>query len=239
MKYEEAVRKFVEEVNKIAMTKPAYKQPGNGNGGVCSNVGLVIGAAERMGIKWDGIHGSNFAARCQTAGLTEITDIDDLEVGDLVYKVYMEDDENWNLPKRYWSGNKYFNKDMNDYYQVGVVTKVEPVVSITCMLKNGITFDLEADKWDYKGKLMLLFNPDDELTDEVPATAVRATVVSKNGLPVKMREYPSKSCDTYVKLAVGTEVTIVEPGEEWAKIDYGSRKGWYMMAQFLDVQNWR
>jgi hypothetical protein len=60
-------------------------------------------------------------------------------------------------------------------------------------------------------------------------------VVAENGQPVKMRQYPSTSCRTYDKLPVGTEVTIVSPGEEWAQINGGRRKGWYMMAKFLDV----
>ena len=36
-------------------------------------------------------------------------------------------------------------------------------------------------------------------------------------------------------MACGTEVEIIEPGEEWARINYGRRKGWYMMAEYLDV----
>ena len=34
---------------------------------------------------------------------------------------------------------------------------------------------------------------------------------------------------------IGATVTIVEFGYEWSKINYGSRKGWYMMTKFLIV----
>ena len=66
-------------------------------------------------------------------------------------------------------------------------------------------------------------------------TAAEAGCIQVNGKPVKMRQYPSTSCATWDQLSVGTEVTIVEPGETWAKINSGRREGWYMMAKFLDV----
>jgi hypothetical protein len=70
---------------------------------------------------------------------------------------------------------------------------------------------------------------------QTPSTGSTAVVVSENGKPVKMRQYPSTGCATWDELPVGTRVSIVQPGESWAKIDGGYRKGWYMMAKFLDV----
>ena len=60
-------------------------------------------------------------------------------------------------------------------------------------------------------------------------------MVADNGQPVKMRQYPSTDCRTWENVPCGTEVEITDPGETWAKINCGKRKGWYMMAKFLDV----
>jgi hypothetical protein len=48
-------------------------------------VGLVIGALRRSGIKYSGIHGSNWFARKEVKGLAKINSIDDLKIGDAVF----------------------------------------------------------------------------------------------------------------------------------------------------------
>ena len=107
--------------------------------------------------------------------------------------------------------------------------------------------DSSLGNWNYHGKVKPLVNAskNGSSTDEpaatvptttpVPSEGSKAIVVADNGLPVKMREYPSTSCRTWINVLCGTEVTIVEPGEEWAKINGCGRQGWYMMAKFLDI----
>ena len=63
----------------------------------------------------------------------------------------------------------------------------------------------------------------------------KAIVVAETGRYVKMRKEPSTKCSVYEEVPVGATVTIVTPGYEWTKIDYGRRKGWYMMTKFLDI----
>lgn len=59
------------------------------------------------------------------------------------------------------------------------------------------------------------------------------TVWAENGKPVKLRAQPSASCNLYDEVPCNSEVELVEYGEEWCKLNYKSRKGWYMMTKFL------
>ena len=251
MTYQEAVQKFLAMVDVIKRLNPAYKQPGDGSNGTCDCIGLIIGAIRRMGLKWTGIHGSNYAARYQTVGLAKITSVTDLKLGDIVYKAYDKGNSKWSLPSRYLQGHEYYNGDLKDYYHVGVVTAVNPVVITHMTSPHMKTLNVRGMKdlgnWNYYGKCKVLVNASKNsssigepavtapTTAPVPSEGSKAIVVADNGLPVKMREYPSTSCRTWINVLCGTEVTIVEPGEEWAKINGCGRQGWYMMAKFLDV----
>ena len=90
--------------------------------------------------------------------------------------------------------------------------------------------DLAADQGD-SGKA-------DRATGETELVAAAgniARVVAPSGKYVKMRREPDVRCRLYEEVPVGAMVTLVGPGEKWAKISYGRRKGWYMMAQYLEV----
>ena len=66
------------------------------------------------------------------------------------------------------------------------------------------------------------------------AAAPTLSVWSENCLPVKLRARPTTSCNLYERLPVGT---IVRPTghytQGWLQVDWGRRKGWYMMSCFL------
>ena len=257
--WETLVQKFLAMVEVIKRLNPAYKQPGDGSNGTCDCIGLIIGALRRMGLKWTGIHGSNYAARYQTVGLAYIEKESQLRLGDAVYKGCEPNGKvkkacnagyithKYDLPSRYKKGNQYYDGDLRDYYHVGVVTQINPL-RITHMTSPHMKVDDNLNGgWNYHGKIKPLVQADDSGSSEtennttapsvtpVPSTGCKAIVVADNGLPVKMREYPSTSCRTWIKILCGTEVTVVEPGETWAKINGGGREGWYMMAKFLDI----
>lgn len=257
MTYRALIEKFLHFIEVIRKLNPAYKQPGDGSNGTCDCIGLIIGAVRRMGLKWTGIHGSNYAARFETVGLEYIEKLTDLELGDAVYKGVGSDGKGtkpcnngtfshaWNLPARYKKGQQYYTGDLNDYYHVGVVTQLNPL-RITHMTSPRMKTDTSIGNWNYHGKVKPIVNAAEKgsVPPEKPAanppspvaeTGKKAIVTAENGLPVKLREYPSTSCRTWENVKCGSEVTIVEPGEEWCKVDYGKRKGWYMMAKFLDV----
>ena len=257
--YRRLITSFLSMIAKIKSLNPAYKQPGDGSNGTCDCIGLIIGAVRRMGLKWSGIHGSNYSARYQTVDLEYIEHESDLELGDVVYKACDKDGKvrkacnggtighKYDLPERYKPTGAYYNHDLKDYYHAGAVTSVNPL-NITHMTSPHMKVDKNlTGGWNYHGKVKPIVDAAGKDTDIPPqqaediikepiATAdCKAIVTAENGKPVKLRQYPSTSCRTWDNVKCGTEVTIVEPGETWAKINCGRRKGWYMMAKFLDI----
>lgn len=252
------IQKFLEQVLAIFRKKPTYRQPGDGSDGTCDCIGLIIGAIRRMGLKWTGIHGCNWAARKEFVQLKPIKQLTDLSIGDVVLKAYDPNHSKWNLPSRYKQGGSYYNGDMKDYYHAGVVTSTYPLV-ITHMTSPTVrqdTTETALKKWTHYGTLKILARAAGEstgtpvetvkpqpvqetpvtATPATPATGKRAVVTAESGRYVKMRAQPSTGCRLYDEVPVGAEVTLEQPGETWAKISYGRRKGWYMMAKFLDVK---
>ena len=245
------IRKFLEMVARMFSMKLTYRQPGDGSDGTCDCIGLIIGALRRLGLSWTGIHGSNYAARRETIGLKKITNVAELQPGDVVFKARAPGHSKYKLPSRYKPNGAYYNGDLNDYYHVGVVTRVNPL-EITHMTSPTAKKDTKLNHnknsvWSHYGKIKPLVNAGGISTPtqteiEIPvseplaATGAVAIVTAPSGLFVKMRAKPSSTCGLYDEVPIGAKVTLVEPGETWAKINYGRRKGWYMMAKFLDVQ---
>lgn len=255
MTYDEGVNKFLDKVDEIQREDPAYKQPGDGSGGVCDCIGLPIGAGRRAGFKYTGIHGSNFAARNRIVDLHYIDTTDRLKRGDVVLKACDSTGKvrlacnkgskthKYDLPDRYKRGNPYYNGDLLDYYHAGVVDSVNPL-RIKHMTSPRMKVDTNLNGgWNYTGKWRPVYDECDgkpapepkPIPTPVPSTGSKAIVVADNGAPVKVRQYPSTSCRTWDRVPCGTKVEIIDPGEDWAQINCGKRKGWYMMAKFLDV----
>ena len=255
MMYSEGVDKFLKKVDEIEKEDPAYKQPGDGSNGVCDCIGLPIGAGRRAGFKYTGIHGSNYAARNRIVNLHYIANANELKKGDVVLKAVDSTGKvrkacnkgykthAYKLPDRYKKGNPYYNGDLLDYYHAGVVYSVNPL-RIKHMTSPKMKLDTSLDGgWNYAGQWRPVYSvcadkPVPEpapIPVPVPSDGSKAIVFADNGDPVKLRQYPDKTCRTWDKVPCGSEVEIIDPGETWAKINYGKRKGWYMMAKFLDV----
>lgn len=253
MTYDQIIELFLAAIQKIKSLNPAYKQPGKGDDGTCDCIGLIIGAIIRIGLKWLGIHGSNYAARYDIKDLKPIKSVSDLRPGDIVLKGCPQGStkHKWDLPSRYKKGGAYYNGDLTDYYHAGVVTSINPL-QITHMTSPHMKVDTKLDHnknsvWGYYGKSKTLLNAVGKQLKESTAVSAPATIkeplattgkeaiVAANGDSVFLRQYPSKNCRTWDRVPVGRKVTIIEPGEVWCKVNYGRRKGWYMMAEFLDV----
>ena len=116
MTYAALIQKFLEKIQVIKSLNPAYKKPGDGSNGVCDCIGLLIGAIRRMGLKWTGIHGSNYAARRETVGLSYISKVSELELGDAVYKAC---DPDGTVRKACNAGKKKRKYDLPDRYKKG------------------------------------------------------------------------------------------------------------------------
>ena len=252
MTYKQLIQKFLEMVQKIRASNPAYKQPGDGSNGVCDCIGLIIGAIRRMGLTWTGIHGSNYAARYQIVGLRKITALKEIELGDVMLKAYEKGHSKWKLPDRYWKGKAYYNGDLKDYYHAGTITSLEPI-TISPLVLTHMTSprmktltvrsmnDLVNNNWLYHGKAKPIVNAASdkvsvpvETPANTPSTGSQAVVVADSGGTVNLRSGAAMNKKILTRVPLGTTVDIVIPGEKWAEVKYGSYHG-YMMAQYLDV----
>ena len=232
---DEIIKQFIAKVLLIKSLNPKRREPGDGSDGYCDCIGLIIGAIRRMGLKWTGIHGSNWAARKEFVQLKRINSVSDLSVGDVVLKGVAKGVSGWDLPSRYRVGGKYYNGDLTDYYHAGVVTKTNPL-NITHM-SSKMTVDTKLGNWGFYGTLTILANAAKKVTpipEPAPSTGSLAYVVAESGSTVNLRKSPSLKASLITRVPLKSLVTIVSPGEEWAYIDTGRYKG-YMMAKFLDI----
>lgn len=242
MKWKEIIQKFLGKVREIFASNPKRREPGDGSDGYCDCIGLIIGAIRRMGLTWTGIHGSNWAARKEFVKLEPIRSVSDLEEGDVVLKGCPPTKKGWALPSRYRSGGRYYNGDLTDYYHAGVVDKVNPLNIRHMASKMTIDTKLDHNKnspWNYHGKLKILANaaggiPAGTTDPLTPTEGSRAVVVAEKGRTVNLRSKPKKGLNIIKRVPLLTTVDILEPGEKWAKIKYGTFTG-YMMAEYLDI----
>lgn len=221
---------FLAAVDAIQAEQPTYRLGGKAEDGTCDCIGLIIGALNRCGIKWPGIHGSNWAARNAMAWLLPVSDASDLTVGDIVYKARRPGETGYSLPERYAA-----DPDRADYYHVGVVRSVSPLRIVHCTSPGGITTDAKLGKWAYRGGLSLIGEADD--TGEVVTGMETATVTAESGNTVNLRKTPGG--DLVDRVPVGSVVQVMqvtgEPGSQWAQVAYSGKAGWMDVA-FLRME---
>ena len=233
----EIIKAFIAKILLIKGLNPKRREPGDGSDGYCDCIGLIIGAIRRMGYKWTGIHGTNWAARKEFVQLKKINSVSDLSEGDVVLKGRSQANSKWSLPTRYRKGGAYYNGDLTDYYHAGAVTKTNPL-NITHM-SDKMTVDTKLGNWGYYGTLKILANaaknkePDPQPIN-TPSEGSIAVVTAPSGSTVNMRKAPRLSGALIIRIPIGKTVQIVTPGEEWAYVSYGKYKG-YMMAKYLDI----
>ena len=155
---------FLTAVDAIAAERPAYRLGGKAEDGTCDCIGLIIGALNRCGVKWPGIHGSNWAARNAMAWLLPVASAEDLAVGEIVYKARQPGDTAYSLPSRYDQ-----DPDRRDYYHVGVVRSVSPLRIIHCTSPGGVKTDARLGRWACAGGLR-------QLDDAAPSPTRHATL---------------------------------------------------------------
>lgn len=220
---------FLGAVAQIKALNPRYQLGHAGDNGYCDCIGLIIGAVERCGVRWDGVHGSNWWARHYTRNMLLISSESELRLGDLVYKGRGEQMAGYDLPDRYADSS-----DKVDYYHVGVVTGVSPLEITHCTSGggvDGITVDTKRGKWLYRGQLTLI---DEMGKGESMDTAFRtATVYAENGVDVNLRRKPAKNGALIDRIKVGTVVTVATVADGWAKIVTAKGTQGYMMEQYL------
>lgn len=231
--------KFVDKCMVIVNAKPVYKL-GCSSTKECDCIGMVKYGLHKNGVEFT-TSGTNWTIRNQVYNVRDIHSVDDLKFGDVVFKMKTPSESGYNLPSKYRPGGSAFNNDLNDYCHIGVVKSVSPL-RIIHMTSPTAKTDTKIGKWKKAACLDKRYISDSE--DPVPEldptptpepTKDIATVYAESGRYVKMRKEPSTQCRLYEEVPIGATVTIVEFGYEWCKINYGSRRGWYMMTKFLIV----
>lgn len=221
---------FLSAVDAIQAERPTYRLGGKAADGTCDCIGLIIGALNRCGVKWPGIHGSNWAARNAMAWLLPVSDASDLAVGDIVYKARRPGETGYSLPERYAA-----DPDRADYYHVGVVRSVSPLRIVHCTSPGGVVTDAKLGKWAYRGGLSLIDRSDYSPEDTPEAVcAGTATVTASSGSTVNIRSGSSKSGKVLMKVPVGSEVTVLEVNGSWAMVEVPMTG--YIMTDFLKMK---
>lgn len=210
---------FVKLTQRNAARVREYHLGGDGSGGKCDCIGLVIGAWRLGGNNWPWTHGSNYTARHLVRDLGKDQP---LRLGDLVFKARERGEAGYDLPSRY-SGDA----DTRDYYHVGVVTRAQPLEITHCTtVPGGIQRDSSRGKWRWSGE----FN---KLTKE--ETMEKQMMVSApDGGKVRLRSGPGRTYSIITELPTGTRVTRLSQADGWSYIAAGDKNG-YMMDEFLQA----
>lgn len=224
------VNQFLENVRRIADSRPTYRTGGDGSDGTCDCIGLIMGA---LGGKFD-LHSSNYFARFQMRNLDSLNDESQLHPGSIVYKSRRDTAQ---LNDRYQPGGSHYKTgDLLDYYHVGVVTAIDPLEITHCTSSgtvDGITYDGSIAAWSFFGDLLQIeYGEDSEPTE--PAAHDLAVVHTEDGNPVRLRSTPSTKLPYIAKVPNGAQVEVLESAGEWATIRWNGHRG-YMMSQFLRV----
>jgi len=241
-----SLAKFLNGCKRNASRIKGYKLGCNGSNGLSDCVGYVMGSLELEGQKWNGTHGSNYAARYRTRNLHKVTSASQLKLGELVYKHNEPGTKAW---QESFPHNTYKNhSDKNDYYHIGVVTSVKPLEISHCS-GGGMHYDKNLNKWDFAGECSLV----DYGSGTVPAVTPNEQTASDNAVTgpgkahvdvpddttVNIRSAMSTSSKVLVKANEGTEVNVLSVSGSWAKVEYSFNKTGtgYVMSKFISADS--
>ena len=240
------LEKFLNGCKRNASRIKGYQLRCTGANGLSDCIGFVIGALALEGQKWNGTHGSNYAARYRTRNLHKVTNASQLKLGELVYKHNDPGTEVWNksFPKATYKNHP----DQNDYYHVGVVTSVNPLEISHCS-GGGMHYDKKLGKWDYAGECSLVDYGSSTSTVTTPVSEVvsgtavtgpgKALVDVPDDTTVNVRSAASMSSKVLVKANEGTELNVLSVSGSWAKVEYSFEKTGtgYIMSKFISEQS--
>jgi len=234
--------KFIYRCMDIVNAKPEYEL-GCSSKKKCDCIGMIKYSLRENGVTLT-TTGTNWTFRNQIRSQRKISSVGDLQVGNVVFKSRAPGDSGYALPSKYQKGGSAYNGDLNDYCHIGVVKSLSPL-RIIHMTGPTAKTDTAIGKWKWAADMKKEYISDaepeptptptpDPDPEPAPYTDV-ATVYAEKGKWVKMRKQPSAKCSVYDDVPVGATVTVVSHGYEWTRINYGRRKGWYMMTKFLQT----
>ncbi len=224
---------FLAMCQAIQSDKPKYGKGHVGDDGLCDCIGLIIGAIRRAGGSWPGTHGSNYAARNEMRELVAISGVAQLHPGWAVYKRWKPGEAKYALPAGYKTSS-----DQGDYYHVGVVISVAPLVIMHCTSwtaggdkYSGIKIDNALGAWKWGGRLKKV----DYEGLEGGEKAMETLWVGKvTGGRLSLRVAADKDATRTAWIPDGTEVKVLDKAapEGWVYVEYAGNQG-YCMAQYL------
>lgn len=238
------LEQFLNGCKRNAARIKGYKLGTTGANGLSDCIGYIMGALELAGQKWNGTHGSNYAARYRTKNLHPVTSAAQLKLGEIVYKHYEPNTEAWkkSFPISTYKGHP----DQNDYYHVGVVTSVNPLEISHCS-GGGMHYDKVLGKWDYAGECSLVeygcvttqtSGPIGDIQSSVAVTGPGKAIVDvPDDTTVNVRSSSSTTGKVLVKLDEGTKVDVLAIVGTWARIDYAFVKEGtgYIMSKYISA----
>lgn len=213
---------YVRRVLEIAAERPDYRLGGDGSDGTCDCVGLGIGALRRMGIVYDGIHGSNWVARHEAQELWEITSVQQLRVGDNLLKGREPGEGGWDLPGRYGD-----DPDQTDYYHFGVCVSVDPLRIVHVTTPTAKT-DTVLGKWRHAFLWRQLSDVEEERSME---TLYQARVVLESSKALNIRAGRGTHARKIGSVPNGALVSVLEENV-WPLIEYDGLQG-YVCGDYL------
>ena len=218
-----SLKDYLQGVDDIAASAPAYGLGHDGSDGLCDCIGLTIGALRRAGEVWAGIHGSNWAARHALVALLPITSVSGLIPGECVLKAHEPGARGYHLPARYAK-----DADLRDYYHWGVVRSTNPLRIVHCS-SPGVVTDTRLGRWAYHGWLRQV-SPSEG--DDKPMSTI-LTVSASSGSTVNLRKTPGGQL--LDRIPLGEQVTALRQQDGWTEIAYQGQTGW-MQARFLQEE---
>lgn len=197
-----------------------YLLGGDGAGGSCDCIGLIIGALRLGGVKWSGTHGSNYAARYEMRTLQKIGSREELMPGHVVYKAKRQGESGWSLPSRYAN-----HQDTNDYYHVGIVTSADPFEITHCTgVEGGIKIDTAIGNWTHYGEMKQVSYEEEE------PMILEAYRVTGGKLALRQGAGTEHRAILYIPDKAQVEAAPREDG--WSRVRYDGKLG-YSMTKYL------
>lgn len=228
-----SVSKFIDRCDDIIRAKPVYTL-GASNTSKCDCIGMPKYSFRMNNVSFS-TTGTNDTFRTKVTNIRRITSISVLKIGDVVFKAKKPGESGYNLPSKYKQGGSGYNGDLTDYTHIGVVKGTNPLRIIHMTSPTSKT-DTSIGNWKFAAEMKPQYISYGSSPEPAPApTPVTGTaiVTAQSGLWVKMRALPSTTCGLYDEIPVGSTVTVIGKSGNWTQINYGKRKGWYMMTKFL------
>ncbi|MEA4928519.1 MAG: SH3 domain-containing protein [Candidatus Limiplasma sp.] len=229
---------FLRTVLEIYEEHPTYREGGLARDGTCDCVGMVIAAMTRAGHAAYALKSSNYFARRQIEDMICDLSESDVYLGMVVFKRRYEGDARYKLPVRDNVGGRYYNGDLTDYYHIGVVTGVDPLVITHCTSGNdvnGTTKDYELGSWSCGGKLKGV-NYDDYTGEEESTMALTGKSCTVVGGALNLRASKNTTSNRVFQIPEGALVYCYEDDGTWSRIKYdasGKTYTGYAKSEFL------